>query len=126
MLMDIRGARKSYVPSRSLLLIIAACAVLLIPALWVLRQSHLAEQERQRARAAERAARLAAEAAAADERARLQAEKKAARAKGDDRIRQLIEEITVLSREQDRLRMEISNAQKMLKKGSGPGRVDAP
>jgi hypothetical protein len=124
--MDVRGARKFHVSSRSLPLIIAACAVLLVPALWVLQQSELAEQQRQRTKAAERAARLAAQAEEEQERARVQAEKKTTRAKGDERIRQLIEEIAVLSREQDRLRTEISNAQRMLKKGSEPARVDAP
>src|SRR5271157_3501023 len=79
--MDVGGARKFRVSSRSLVPLIAVCALLLVSALWNLELYRRAEEQRSRAIAAEQAEaaraeeqRLRAIAAEQAETARAQAE----------------------------------------------------
>src|SRR5271157_1381872 len=111
--MDVGGARKFRVSSRSLVPLIAVCALLLVSALGNLELYRRAEEQRSRAIAAERAAaaraeeqRLRAVAMEREEAARAQAEaeqerilakKRAARAEDAARVRQLYQELNVLS-----------------------------
>ena len=94
--MDVTGARKFRVSSRSLMLIIPMFTLLVASGIWNLRQHRLIEQQRLRVAAAEQeeTARVAAEAVRVEARTKKNAEWAAS----DRRVKQLYREIDDLSR----------------------------
>jgi regulator of protease activity HflC (stomatin/prohibitin superfamily) len=134
--MDLRGARKFRVSNRALVPIIAVCALLLVSAIWNLALYRRAEEQRSRAIAAERAAATRAEeqrlravamereeaarAQAEAERERILAKKRAARAEDAARVRQLYQELNVLSQMNDRILLQNQSLRIPAKKGERP------
>jgi len=95
--MEVEGARKFGVSNRSLMLVIPLCSLVLASGIWNVQQYQFTEQQRLKAVAVAREARVeAARAAAESERATL--DRKAANAKADARVDQLYQEINNLTR----------------------------
>jgi hypothetical protein len=113
--MDDRRTRKFGMAIRTPSILIAVCLLLLAPAIWKIRRSQLARQERTRAMAALKA--VQAQAAQAEE-TRENRERQAAQAAAAERIRQLYQEIDQLTRLNDRLLSEIKRP---ARKRGGPG-----
>jgi len=117
--MEVGGARKFVVSNRSLMLVIPLFALLLVSAIWNVRQYRLAEQQRLQAVAAAREAR--AEAARAEveaERAKLKT--KAADAATSARVDQLYREINNLTRMNEQVLLRDRNLQGTPVKKDGP------
>jgi hypothetical protein len=95
--MNVGGARKFRISTRSLMLIVGLFAFLMASLFWNIRQYRLIEQERQQALAAERekAARVKAEEA---EQNQARIKKNADWASSDARVQQLYREIDSLTR----------------------------
>jgi hypothetical protein len=113
--MDVEGARKFRVSIRVLVPTIVVCALLVVSAIWNIQLHRRAEEQRQRAITAERAeaARVEAERLRAiaiekadAERERDLAKKRAVRAEDVARMRQLYDELNILSQMSDRIQME--------------------
>jgi hypothetical protein len=99
--MDIRGAGKFHVASRSSVLITLLFILVVVSLIWNVRQNRLIEHARQQRIATERA--KAEQAATEAARAQVWREKKAAEAAAIERMQQLYREIDNLSQISERL-----------------------
>jgi hypothetical protein len=99
--MDVRGAWRFRVASRSLVQIIPLLVLLVLSLIWNVRQYRLIEYERQRALTTERE--KAKQDAAEVARAQARRQKKAEEATANQRMQQLYRELDNLSQISDRL-----------------------
>jgi hypothetical protein len=114
---DVGGARKFYVSSRSLVLIVALFSLLLASVIWNFWQYRLIEHHRMQVLAIQRA--VAAHAEMETEQAGTRMKKKAETDAADQRVQQLYREIDNLSRINEQLLSQPQRQQSAPRKISG-------